>query len=487
MVDYNYYINVIVKYALKEKLINEYDEDYCLNLLIEFFNIDEVIKIDVGNTSIYEALEKLYELKKEEFNFQDFTSKVMNIVTPLPSSVKDKFLIYIKNNHRKATEYLYHIATKSIYINEEDLKKDIKWKYLSKYGNLDITINLSKPEKDPKQIALAKTLTNTNYPLCMLCKENLGYKGRPNYPSKTTLRYVPINLGIDKYYLQFSPYSYFYQHLIVFNKSHVPMVINQKTFEHLLEFVNMFPHYFLGSNADLPIVGGSILTHDHYQGGSKNLAMFKAKDKFQIQLSKQYSEIKATYLNWPLSVIRLRSKNMFKLSLLAEKILNSFINFTDEKNKIYAYTNNERHNTITPIVHKEDKTYVLDLTLRNNYTDEAHPLGLYHPHEEYWAIKKENIGIIEVLGLAILPRRLKDSLKIIIDDINSNVDIQSDERVKMHYSWVKDVPLNDKEHLESNLKKEIGKKYVKILECCAIFKSDKQAKDSINKIIDNID
>lgn len=486
MVDYNYYINVIVKYALKEKLIDEYDENYYLNLLIEFFKLDEVKKIDIENTSIYEALEKLYELKKEEYNFQDFTSKVMNIVTPLPSLVKDKFLSYLKNNHRKATEYLYHVATKSIYINEEDLKKDIKWKYLSNYGNLDITINLSKPEKDPKQIALAKTITNTNYPLCMLCKENLGYKGRPNYPSKTTLRYVPINLGIDKYYLQFSPYSYFYQHLIVFNELHVPMVINRKTFEHLLEFVNMFPHYFLGSNADLPIVGGSILTHDHYQGGSKNLAMFKAKDKFKIQLPKQYSDIKATYLNWPLSVIRLRSKNMFKLAHLAEKILNSFINFSDEENKIYAYTNNERHNTITPIVHKDDNTYVLDLTLRNNYTDDCHPLGLYHPHEEYWAIKKENIGIIEVLGLAILPRRLKDSLKIIIDDINSNIDIQSDERVKMHYSWVKDVDLNDKEHLESNLKKEIGKKYVKILECCAIFKSDKHAKDSINKIIENI-
>lgn len=480
-------INVLLKYSIDNNLIDSYDEDYFRNLLSEFFMIPFADKEEVISYDIFSCLKELYALKKEEYSFENFTSKVMDILLPRPSQVKNKFLDILKDDSRKATDYLYSISTKSVYINEENLKKDIKWKTESIYGDLDITINLSKPEKDPKEIAKAKLIKNNiNYPKCMLCKENMGYQGRASYPAKHNLRFVPLTLNNEDYFLQYSPYSYFSNHLIVFNKKHIPMVVNKDTFSHLLSFVDMFPHYFLGSNADLPIVGGSILTHDHYQGGDRVLPMFFAEDLFEIDVP-SFEDIKVTYLKWPLSVIRLKGKNKERMISLAEKILDSFISFEDKENNIFAFDENgNRHNTITPIASKDKDMFVLDLALRNNYTDEDHPLGLYHPHEEYWCIKKENIGLIEVLGVAILPRRLKDSLQWIIEDIKQHKDISSDERVSMHCSWVKNVDTSDLSSLEDNLKTEIGHTYVKILECCAIFKSEKQARESVLKIINNI-
>ena len=270
-------INVLLKYSLDNNLIDSYDEDYFRNLLSEFFMIPFADKEEVISYDIFSCLKELYALKKEEYSFENFTSKVMDILLPRPSQVKNKFLDILKDDSRKATDYLYSISIKSVYINEENLKKDIKWKTESIYGDLDITINLSKPEKDPKEIAKAKLIKNNiNYPKCMLCKENMGYQGRASYPAKHNLRFVPLTLNNEDYFLQYSPYSYFSNHLIVFNKKHIPMVVNRDTFSHLLSFVDMFPHYFLGSNADLPIVGGSILTHDHYQGGDMVLPMFFA-------------------------------------------------------------------------------------------------------------------------------------------------------------------------------------------------------------------
>lgn len=479
----NYLLNVVIDYALSRKLIDEYDSDYYLNLLLNFFNLSEVKREKTSNdASIFDALLKLYDLKKEEYNYPDFITAVLNILTPLPSVVNDNFQRLIEIDSKKASDYLYKISTDSLYINTENLKKDIKWKVDSKYGKVDITINLSKPEKDPRDILKAKQMPSSNYPLCMLCKENMGYKGRPSYPSKLNLRFVKVDIDSgETYYMQYSPYSYFNQHLIVFNKKHIPMVVNKNTFSHLLNFVDEFPHYFLGSNADLPIVGGSILSHDHYQGGDKILPMFAATDAFKIEFS-NHNDVHASYLNWPLSVIRLKSNNKESLIELADDILNAFIKFEDNDNEIYAFTNGERHNTITPIAHKDGELFVLDLALRNNYSNENYPLGLYHPHSEYWCIKKENIGLIEVLGLAILPRRLKDTLLAIEDDINNNVDISTDEKVKEHYSWIKNIDLSNKSDLDNKLKEEIGHTYVKILECCKIFKTDKQAQESINKI-----
>lgn len=480
----NSLLNVIVSYAIKEKLIEEYDRDYFLNLLANFFNLDKVSSVDKkSKVTIFNALKKLYPLKSEEYNYPDFITAIMNMFTPLPSVINNNFQKLVSSNSYLASSYLYNIATKSLYINTENLKKDIKWKVDSKYGNVDITINLSKPEKDPRDIMRAKTLKNVSYPKCMLCKENMGYRGRPSYPSKLNLRFVEVDIDDEsqKYYMQYSPYSYFNEHLIVFNKEHIPMAINYLAFEHLLNFVDEFPHYFLGSNADLPIVGGSILTHDHYQGGSKILPMFEAKDLFKINFE-SYKDVEASYLNWPLSVIRLKSINKVSLMCLAQEIFQAFIKFEDKKNNIFAYTDDERHNTITPIARKEGKTFILDLALRNNYTNEKYPLGMYHPHKEYWCIKKENIGLIEVLGLAILPRRLKDSLEIIESDIKNNINLNEDERVKEHYSWVKNINFENKNDIDSKLKEEIGHTYVKILECCKIFKTENQAKKSIDEI-----
>ncbi len=405
-------IKKLACYALEKQLITEEEYSYSINLLLDVLDLDEFEDDgkDYKDVSLEETLDEILDfafekkiIKENSVVYRDLlTAKIRNCFTPRPDEVIRKFKELEKIGSEKATHYFYNLSINSDYVMSYRIKKDLHWKTASPYGDLDITINLSKPEKDPKAIAAAKLRKQTSYPKCFLCKENRGYRGTLTHPARETIRYIPLKLSGGDYYLQYSPYSYYPEHCIVFNKEHIPRVVNRKTFEHLVDFVDEFPHYRLGSNADLPIVGGSILTHDHYQGGRYTFPRFKAKDVFTFTF-KGYENIQASYLYWPLSVIRLKAEDKEELIDLSDKILNCWRKYTDEKSFVLAETENTPHNTITPILHKEGKEFVRDLTLRNNITTEEYPLGVYHPHQEYWNIKKENIGLIEVMGYPPFP------------------------------------------------------------------------------------
>lgn len=488
-------IKKLACYALEKGLIEKEEWEYSINLLLDVLNLDEFVddKTDYKNVDLQQTLEEIlsyaYEnklIKENTTLYRDlFDTKVMNCFTPRPSSVIHSFQALEKENPKKATDYFYSLSLNSDYIRSYRIKKDIKWKYPCVYGDLDITINLSKPEKDPKSIALARLEKKSSYPECMLCKENIGYRGNLNHPARETIRYIPLNLALDSYYLQYSPYSYYPEHCIVFNKEHTPMAINHKTFLHLFSFVDLFPHYMIGSNADLPIVGGSILSHDHYQGGNYIFPMFQAKEGKALFFT-GFEDVDAFFLYWPLSVIRLKSKNKDSMIRLADKILSLYRNYSDESINLCSFSENTPHNTITPILHKEKDTYVLDLTLRNNITNEEYPLGYFHPHKEYWNIKKENIGLIEVMGMAILPSRLKQEMAILKEDILLNKDIASDERVSKHASFVnsfKEEIEANKNDLDSLLKAKIGEVFKKVLECCGVFKQDEKGYTALDRFV----
>ncbi len=491
-------IKKLACYALEKDIIDKEEWDYSINLLLDVLNLDEFKDDgkDYKDVDLEQTLDEILSYAYENKLIQEnttltrdlFDTKIMNCFTPRPSSVIKRFQMLEKENPKKATDYFYNLSLSSDYIRSYRIKKDIKWKHASPYGDLDITINLSKPEKDPKSIALAKLEKKSSYPECMLCKENIGYRGNLNHPARETIRYIPLSLDGDSYYLQYSPYSYYPEHCIVFNKEHTPMIIHHKTFVHLFSFVDQFPHYMIGSNADLPIVGGSILTHDHYQGGNYHFPMFSAKDIKTISFT-GFEDVKASLLYWPLSVIRLRSKNSSSLIRLADKILSLYRNYTDEQINLFAYRDNTPHNTITPILHKEGETYILDLTLRNNITTEEFPLGYFHPHKEYWNIKKENIGLIEVMGMAILPSRLKKELTILKEDILNGVDVHLDERVSKHASFVdsfkEEIPA-DESSLDVLLKQKVGDVFNKVLECCGIFKQDEKGYEAFDRFVSYI-
>ena len=489
-------IKKLVTYGLDKKLIMLEDEIYTINQYLEVFRLDEYEDPDIEGEEIIlpEILDRLtdtaydrYIIKSDDIVTRDlFDTKLMGILTPKPSQVIKEFRTYYEESPKKATEFFYEFSQDTNYIRRDRVKKDMKWKVNSPYGDIDITINLSKPEKDPKAIAAAKNAKQSSYPKCQLCMENEGYAGRMNHPARQNHRIIPLTINDRKWGFQYSPYVYYNEHCIVFNGQHVPMKIDRAAFTKLFDFVKQFPHYFLGSNADLPIVGGSILTHDHFQGGHYEFAMERAEIEKEFTIP-GYEDVKAGIVHWPLSVIRIQSKDEKRLIDLADHILKKWRGYTDEEAYIFAETEGEPHNTITPIARKKGDMYELDLTLRNNITTEECPLGLYHPHNEYHHIKKENIGLIEVMGLAVLPSRLKAEMEHLSQCLIKGEDIVSKEDLKKHAAWVEEIKGKytdiNKGNVMDILKEEIGQVFVKVLEDAGVYKYNEEGRKAFDRFI----
>lgn len=478
---FNRAITELADYAVENKILDKRDRTYAVNRLLEVF-CEEDFEEYTGNYEKRELADILTELtdyaaeKKltdDGITARDlFDTKLMGCVTAMPSEVIDRFNKLYEKDSKAATDYFYSFSRASNYIRTDRIKKDMRWKTKSIYGDIDITINLSKPEKDPKAIAAAKTAKQSGYPKCLLCVQNEGYAGRINHPARQNHRIIPLEINGTKWGFQYSPYVYYNEHCIVLCNEHVPMKIERATFEKLLGFTEKFPHYFLGSNADLPIVGGSILTHDHYQGGHYTFAMEKAPIERSYKI-KGYEDIEAGIVKWPLSVIRISGADKKRIIDLAEHILNKWRGYTDEEAFVYAVTDNEPHNTITPIARMRNGNYELDLALRNNITTEENPLGVYHPHEQYHHIKKENIGLIEVMGLAVLPSRLKEELELLAEYLVQKKDIAGSEILSKHAEWAEKLKRNytfTKENVMDILKEETGRIFVGVLEDAGVFK-----------------
>ena len=489
-------IKKLVQYGIDMGLTPECERIYTTNLLLECMKEDEYTDpdCDLSNIVLEDVLKELLDEAVNRGIIEDsvthrglFDTKLMNQLCPRPKQVIDEFnRIYDNHGPIAATDYFYKLSKASDYIRTYRVKKDLKWTCDTEYGTLDITINLSKPEKDPKAIAAAKNAKQSAYPKCQLCMENEGYAGRINHPARENHRIIPITINNSNWGFQYSPYVYYNEHCIVFNGEHTPMKIERATFVKLFDFIKLFPHYFLGSNADLPIVGGSILSHDHFQGGHYTFAMEKAPiiQEFTV---KGYEDVKAGIVKWPLSVIRLQCKDETRLIDLATNILDKWRNYTDEEAYIFAETDGEPHNTITPIARKRGDYFELDLALRNNITTKEHPLGLYHPHAHLHHIKKENIGLIEVMGLAVLPSRLKTEMELLADYIVNNKDIRSNEELSKHAEWVEEFTQNyshiDDQNVNTILQAEIGKIFCQVLECAGVFKSTPEGMDAFNRFI----
>ena len=494
-------IKRLIQYGLKNNLFTKDDEIYIRNSLLSILNLDEYEDVEIEDEELTTPTDILDNILNYAFEngilisntpiYRDLLdTKIMGALMPRPSEIIKVFNEKYKNSEKEATSYFYNISKACDYVRTDRIAQNLVWKSETDYGALDITINLSKPEKDPKAIAEAKNMPPSKYPKCLLCKENEGYSGRINHPARQNLRVIPLTLKNEKWYLQYSPYAYYNEHCIVFSENHTPMKITNKTFDRLLEFVDKFPHYFLGSNADLPIVGGSILTHDHYQGGNYEFAMNRASNYIEFTL-KNYEHVEFSIVKWPLSVLRLKGRNRLELSELAYKILNHWRNYSDDEVNIYACTDDIPHNTITPIARKERDYFVIDLVLRNNRTNDEYPDGIFHPHSELHNIKKENIGLIEVLGLAVLPARLKDELEIIKRSLTSKKDdICNYDNMKIHYQWYEEIKLRNKnitvENVDSIVKNEIGNVFTKVLEHCGVFKWNHDGKEAIKRYIDSL-
>ena len=480
-VDVTVRIRQLVEYALNRKLITEEDRIFMTNSLLDAMGLAECtdapmeeeteLEVILSDLCDYAAEHGLIE--SNSVVYRDlFDTKLMGILTPRPGEVIRNFTALYALSPKAATDYFYKLCRASDYIRTYRVAKDVKWTYNGEYGELDITVNLSKPEKDPRAIAAAKLLPQSGYPKCLLCPENEGYAGNAGRPARQTLRLIPTTLAGKQWFMQYSPYVYYNEHCIVLSAEHTPMKIERNTFVRLLDFVGQYPHYFLGSNADLPIVGGSILSHDHMQGGHYTFAMAKAPIETKITFA-CYDDIEAGIVKWPMSVIRLRSANKQNLVSLAEKVLNSWRSYSDPEAFIFANTDGEPHNTITPIARMRDGKYELDLVLRNNITTEEHPLGVYHPHADVHNIKKENIGLIEVMGLAVLPARLKEEIALMCEFITAGRDFDGDERVAKHKEWFnrfKDNYTFTAENVEEILKKEIGRTFQRVLEDAGVYK-----------------
>ena len=488
-------IKKLVQYGVETGLTPACEKNYTINLLLDVFKEDEYVEpeeeyrdIDleeVLNALLDEAVKR--NLIEDSVVYRDlFDTRLMNCLMPRPAQVQNEFWSRYEKDPQEATDYFYKLSQDSDYIRRYRVKKDQKWTVDSEYGKIDITINLSKPEKDPKAIAAAKLVKSSSYPKCLLCPENEGYAGRVNHPARENHRIIPITVNDSPWGFQYSPYVYYNEHCIVFNSQHVPMKIEKNTFIKLFDFVKLFPHYFLGSNADLPIVGGSILSHDHFQGGNYTFAMAKAPiiEHFTV---KGYEDVTAGIVKWPLSVIRLQSKEVKPLIDLAEHILNAWRSYTDEDAFIFAETDGTPHNTITPIARKRGDLYELDLTLRNNITTEEHPLGVYHPHAKLHHIKKENIGLIEVMGLAVLPARLKGEMELLKDYILTEKDIRSNEQIAKHADWVDEFLPNytsiTEENVEEILQQEVGKVFCEVLEDAGVYKCDEKGLEAFHRFI----
>ncbi|MBR6840333.1 MAG: UDP-glucose--hexose-1-phosphate uridylyltransferase, partial [Oscillospiraceae bacterium] len=415
-------------------------------------------------------------------------ARLMGLLTPRPSDVIGKFRNLYAEDPKKATDYYYDLSRATDYIRTYRVVKDLKWKSATEYGELDITVNLSKPEKDPKAIAAAGKAKASGYPKCLLCREAEGYAGRIDYPGRANHRLIPLELNGENFFLQYSPYVYYNEHCIVLNSQHVPMKINKAAFCKLLDFVDLFPHYFLGSNADLPIVGGSILSHDHFQGGHYTFAMAKAEIECELSFP-GFADVKAGIVKWPMSVIRLRCADKHHIAELADKILTAWRGYSDPSVTVFAETDGEPHNTITPIARRRDGDFEMDLVLRNNLTTGEYPLGLFHPHQELHHIKKENIGLIEVMGLAVLPARLKAELKELEKLIVEGGDIAASETCAKHAPWVEELRTRytfTPENTESILRQEVGVVFMKVLEHAGVFKRDEQGRAAFLRFAESV-
>lgn len=473
-------IDRLIELSIENELITDMDTIYTRNRLLNIFKKDSYKCSEQSlSTNLHETLNKLIEIAVEENIIEDtlyskdiLSSNIMNIFIPYPSLINKTFQEKFSNDPKDATDYFYSLSKNSNYIRTDRISKNINFKSQSKYGLLDMTINLSKPEKDPKQIALARNSVKSSYPKCLLCIENEGYEGTLTHPDRSNHRMIRLNLNNKNWCLQYSPYSYYNEHCIILSENHSPMKINKDTFKNLLEFSDMFPHYFIGSNADLPIVGGSILSHEHYQGGNYTFPMHKAENLFDFKLD-LFKDIKCEVINWPLSTIRLTSNNKDSLIEASNLILEKWRSYSNKDLEILSFTENELHNTITPMVRKENNNFIVDLSLRNNRTSKEHPLGIFHPHSEVHHIKKENIGLIEVMGLAVLPGRLLDELYSIKNFILGKCDLDSVK--EYHRDWaiyLKDKYTKDNNYnnIDSFIEFELTDKFSKVLEHCGVFK-----------------
>ncbi len=498
----------LVQYGIATELIDLDDKICITNKVLELLKIDaiddfalqQIMEFDGNDKSVVAELENIlgdicdyaYEegiLEENSIGYRDlFDTKVMSLLVDRPSNVIKRFWDMYKENPVKATNQHYKFSQDTDYIRRYRIAKDMKWIASTEYGDLDITINLSKPEKDPKAIAAAKLAKQTSYPKCMLCMENEGYAGRLNHPARQNHRIIPVTIQGSKWGFQYSPYVYYNEHCIVFNSQHVPMKIDRSAFAKLFDFVKQFPHYFVGSNADLPIVGGSILSHDHFQGGNYEFAMAKAPIEQEVTIA-GYEDVKAGIVKWPMSVIRISSKDTERLIELADVILGKWRSYTDESVFIFAETEGEPHNTITPIARKRGDVYELDLVLRNNITTAEHPLGVYHPHAELHHIKKENIGLIEVMGLAVLPARLKSEMELLAQALLTNADIRQDAVLEKHADWVDELKEKyefHEENVEDILHKEIGIVFMQVLEHAGVYKATPEGRKAFLKFIETI-
>ena len=472
-------IKSLVKYASDNEMIEKEDEIWAINRICEALKIDSFEESEAKESELEKILVVIlnYAVKnglcEDSVVYRDlFDTKIMGLITPRPSDVIKKFKSLYEKSPKDATDFYYKLSQDSNYIRRYRIKNDLKWITKTEYGDIDITINLSKPEKDP----------------CLLCKENEGYAGRINHPARQNHRIIPMTLANTPFFMQYSPYVYYNEHCIVFNAEHTPMKIDRGAFEKLLDFIELFPHYFVGSNADLPIVGGSILTHEHFQGGNYEFAMAKAPIETEVKFS-GFEDVEAGIVKWPMSVIRIASKDKAKLVELADKILTDWRSYTDEESFIYAETDGEKHNTITPIARMRNGKFEFDLVLRNNITTEECPLGYYHPHPEYHHIKKENIGLIEVMGLAVLPSRLKNEMALIKDAMLSGKDIASIEAIASHKDWAEMImnkyDINE-DNCEEILQQEIGIVFTAILEQCGVYSRDEEGKKGFIKFIESV-
>ncbi len=495
-------INRLTAYGLKTGLIEKEDVIFVKNQLLLNLGLDgfespeqagEIPAVEVSD--LEDILKNLLDYAVahnltggDSVVYRDlFDTKLMAVMVSKPSEIIKKFNSLYEKSPKEATDFFYKFSQDTDYIRRYRVCKDVKWLADSPYGKLDITINLSKPEKDPKAIAAARNMKQGGYPQCLLCRENEGYAGRVNHAARENHRIIPLKLAGEDWGFQYSPYVYYNEHCIVFNSKHTPMLISKKTFERLLDFVTMFPHYTLGSNADLPIVGGSILTHDHFQGGAYEFPMARAKIVRDISI-KGFEDVKAGIINWPMSVLRISSKDKKRLVELADNLLGKWRSYTDESAFIFAETDGEKHNTLNPIARRRGELYELDLVFRNNITTKEHPLGVYHPHSELHHIKKENIGLIEVMGLAILPGRLKTEFAHLESAILSGEDISSNEELSKHADWVKGLKQKytfTKENVKEILEKETGAVFSKVLEHAGVFKCTDEGRKAFVKFLES--
>ena len=500
----NTYISALAQYAVDRGLIEENERIYSINMLLDVLKLDEYNPCDdedkvISLSSDLEAILQFIDdyaydrglIEENSVVYRDlFDTRVMNCFVRRPSEVIRIFNEKYAVSPKEATDFYYEYSKNSDYIRTYRIAKDIKWVYESEYGDIDITINMSKPEKDPKAIAAARNAKQSSYPKCLLCVENEGYAGRINHPARENHRIIPIKILGKEWGFQYSPYVYYNEHCIVLNREHTPMTINREVFEKLFDFIRQFPHYVIATNADLPIVGGSILSHEHFQGGNYSFAMSRAVIEKEV-VFKGFEDVEAGILKWPMSVIRIRSTSPERLVDLADKILGAWREYTDEEAFIFAKTNGEPHNTITPAARFANGKYELDLALRNNITTEERPLGVYHPRNEYHHIKKENIGGIEVMGLAILPSRIKSEMELLARCIIEGKDIRSFDELLKHADWAEEfIPKYEgkinKENVDEILKAEIGKVFVKVLEDAGVFKRDKKGREYFMKFIESV-